>query len=164
VEGNNITNRISLVMESQAENISFARVAVAAFIAPLDPTVDEVSDIKTAVSEAITNAVIHGGPAPVMMTLSSRNRKITIEITDTGEGITDIDEARQPLFTTKEDMERSGLGFTVMESFMDTVAVESAPGEGTKVTLTKKLRLSTPVADAASEELGSDFTILGSQE
>ncbi|MCL2528379.1 MAG: anti-sigma F factor [Defluviitaleaceae bacterium] len=132
-------NRITITMESLSENISFARVVIAAFIAPLDPTVDEVSDIKTAVSEAITNAVIHGGPDPVTMVLTAQGKAISIEIVDTGEGIADIEEARQPLFTTKEDMERSGLGFTVMESFMDSVEVESSPGSGTKVTLVKTL-------------------------
>jgi len=132
-------NRITITMESLSENISFARVVIAAFIAPLDPTVDEVSDIKTAVSEAITNAVIHGGPDPVTMVRTAQGKAISIEIVDTGEGIADIEEARQPLFTTKEDMERSGLGFTVMESFMDSVEVESSPGSGTKVTLVKTL-------------------------
>jgi len=127
-------------MESLPENISFARVAVTAFISSLDPSVDEVSDIKTAVSEGVTNAVIHGGADYVSMNLSYLDRTIIIEIADTGVGIEDIEAARQPLFTTKEDMERSGLGFTVMESFMDDVKVESAPGEGTTVTLTKTLK------------------------
>jgi len=126
-------------MESLPENISFARVAVTAFISPLDPTVEEISDIKTAVSEAVTNAVIHGGPGQVGMALSAQDKTITIEVSDTGAGIQDIEAARQPLFTTKADMERSGLGFTVMESFMETVDVESAMGQGTKVTMTKTL-------------------------
>ncbi|MCL2360410.1 MAG: anti-sigma F factor [Defluviitaleaceae bacterium] len=133
-------NKICVKMESLPENISFARVAVTAFISSLDPSVDEVSDIKTAVSEGVTNAVIHGGADYVSMNLSYLDRTIIIEIADTGVGIEDIEAARQPLFTTKEDMERSGLGFTVMESFMDDVKVESAPGEGTTVTLTKTLK------------------------
>ena len=132
-------NRINIIMESLPENISFARVAVTAFISPLDPTVEEISDIKTAVSEAVTNAVIHGGPGQVGMALSAQDKTITIEVSDTGAGIQDIEAARQPLFTTKADMERSGLGFTVMESFMETVDVESAMGQGTKVTMTKTL-------------------------
>ena len=135
-------SRIHITMESLPENISFARVAVAAFITPLDPTVEEVSDIKTAVSEAVTNAVIHGYPAgggQVHMTITTQEKTVIIEITDHGVGIADVSTAREPLFTTKEEMERSGLGFTVMESFMDTVVVESTPGEGTKVTLEKTL-------------------------
>ena len=153
-------NRVSITMDGLPENISFARVAVAAFIAPLDPSVDEVSDIKTAVSEAVTNAIIHGysglaiaseakqskpcastpaSPAVVRLTLSHQGRAITIEISDDGVGIADIDSAREPLFTTKAELERSGLGFTVMESFMDSVTVESTPGQGTKVTLAKVL-------------------------
>jgi len=135
-------SRVSILMESLPENISFARVVATAFITPLDPTVEEVTEIKTAVSEAVTNAIIHGYPAEggqVRMELSAENKNITIEISDDGVGIADIDTARQPLFTTKEELERSGLGFTVMESFMDSVDVVSAPGQGTKVTLTKTL-------------------------
>ena len=132
-------NKICISMESLPENISFARVAVTAFITPFDPSVEEISDIKTAVSEAVTNAVIHGGPGQVNMVLAVCERTITIEISDKGEGILDIEAARQPLYTTKADMERSGLGFTVMESFMENVEVESAPGQGTKVTLTRTL-------------------------
>jgi len=132
-------NRVCIKMDSLPENISFARVAVTAFISPLDPTVGETSDIKTAVSEAVTNAVIHGGPDPFEMVLESNDKKIIIEVSDFGIGIEDIETARQPLFTTKEDMERSGLGFTVMESFMDTVEIESAPGKGTKITMVRTL-------------------------
>ena len=136
-------NRVSITMEGLPVNISFARVAATAFITPLDPSVEEVSDIKTAVSEAVTNAIIHGypgeGAGQVRMDISSQDRTVIIEISDDGVGIADIDTARMPLFTTKEELERSGLGFTVMESFMDCVVVESTPGEGTKVTLTKTL-------------------------
>ena len=136
-------NRVCITMEGLSENISFARVAVTAFITSLDPTVEEVTEIKTAVSEAVTNAIIHGYPAEgtgqVHITMSAKDKTVTIEIADDGVGIADIDTARQPLFTTKEELERSGLGFTVMESFMDSVAVESVPGEGTRVTLTKTL-------------------------
>ena len=138
-------SRISIVMDSLSENISFARVAVTAFIAPLDPSVEEVTEIKTAVSEAVTNAVIHGynnqgSQGKVRLNLLAQDRTITIEVADDGIGIEDIDTARQPLYTTKGEMERSGLGFTVMESFMDTVSVESALGEGTTVTMTKTLK------------------------
>ena len=137
-------SRVSILMESLPENISFARVVATAFITPLDPTVEEVTEIKTAVSEAVTNAIIHGYPVEgsqgqVRMELSAEGKTIAIEISDDGVGIADIDTARQPLFTTKEELERSGLGFTVMESFMDSVDIASAPGQGTKVTLTKTL-------------------------
>ena len=144
-------NRVSIIMDSHPENISFARVAVAGFIAPLDPSVDEVSDIKTAVSEAVTNAIIHGYPGgdkagtptpqgTVRINLSATDdRTVTIEVADDGVGISDIETAREPLFTTKAELERSGLGFTVMESFMDSVEVESAPGQGTTITLAKTL-------------------------
>jgi len=142
-------NRVCIEMDSRPENIAFARVVVAGFIAPLDPSVDEVSDIKTAVSEAVTNAIIHGYPndlpqqsSIVRMTMTSgggKGRTITIEVADDGVGIADIATAREPLFTTKAELERSGLGFTVMESFMDSVTVESTPGTGTKITLAKNL-------------------------
>ena len=138
-------NRVSMTMDSRPENISFARVVVAGFMAPLDPSVDEVSDIKTAVSEAVTNAIIHGYPegavasGTVRMTLTAAGCNLTIVVSDDGVGIADIETAREPLFTTKAELERSGLGFTVMESFMDSVTVESAPGQGTTITLAKKL-------------------------
>lgn len=137
-------NFVKIEMATIAENVSFARIIATGFIAPLDPTVSESSDIKTAVSEAVTNAVIHGyegcgNPGMVKMSLSSKGRKITIEISDNGVGIENVGEALTPMFTTKPDMERSGLGFTVMETFMDAVEVKSTPGIGTTVTLTKTL-------------------------
>jgi len=133
---------------SIGENVSLARIIVAGFIAPLDPTVDEVSDIKTAVSEAVTNAIIHGYPcnspdSAVILKISNKGRCITIEVTDSGIGIENLEQAREPMYTTKPEMERSGLGFTVMESFMDTVELKSAPGEGTTVILSKKLKDTT---------------------
>jgi len=140
-------NRVNIQMDSRPENISFARVVVAGFIAPLDPSVDEISDIKTAVSEAVTNAIIHGypensdaaKPGTVHISLTATGRTITIEVADNGVGIADIETAREPLFTTKAELERSGLGFTVMESFMDSVVVKSTPGQGTTITLAKTL-------------------------
>jgi len=135
-------NYIKAEMAAIAENVSLARIIVTGFIAPLDPTVDENSDIKTAVSEAVTNAIIHGynlTAGTVKMCLSYQGRKITIEISDDGVGIEDVDAVREPMFTTKPDLERSGLGFTVMETFMDTIEVKSTPGAGTTVILTKNL-------------------------
>jgi stage II sporulation protein AB (anti-sigma F factor) len=139
---NFVTNKIKFEFAAISENASLARVVVAAFVTPLDPTVGELSDIKTAVSEAVTNAIIHGygeNEGVVEIILSAEDRVVTIEISDKGTGIENIETAREPLFTTKPEMERSGLGFTVMEEFMDTVEVKSSPGEGTSVTLIRKL-------------------------
>jgi len=135
-------NIITVVMANIPENVGFARIVTMGFIAPLDPTVDESSDVKTAVSEAVTNAIIHGyenSAGMVKMKLNSIGRKVIIEISDEGVGIEDLDAVREPMFTTKPDLERSGLGFTVMEEFMDSVEVKSAPGKGTIVILTKTL-------------------------
>jgi stage II sporulation protein AB (anti-sigma F factor) len=137
-------NRVSISMAGVSANESFARVAVSGFIAALDPTYDELSDIKTAVSEAVTNAIIHGygdgSEGEIHILLTRDNRTVTIEITDNGAGISNVDEARAPLFTTKPELERSGMGFTVMETFMERVEVRSKPGEGTTVTMVKTLK------------------------
>jgi stage II sporulation protein AB (anti-sigma F factor) len=146
-------NRIVLELESRTENVSLARVLVAAFCTSADPSVTELSDVKTAVSEAVTNAIIHGyGDNPsnmVRLTLTLSQKLLTVEITDNGIGIPDVNNAREPLFTTLPELERSGLGFTVMESFMDTVDVISTPNVGTTVTLTKTLHGSNEAKDAA---------------
>jgi stage II sporulation protein AB (anti-sigma F factor) len=136
------TNRVTVEMECRSINESFARIAAAAFITPLDPTYGDVNDIKTAVSEAVTNAIIHGYNQEnglITMTLSREERTVTITVSDSGIGIENINEARTPLYTTKPDMERSGMGFTVMETFMDSVNVVSQPGKGTVVTMVKTL-------------------------
>ena len=136
-------NNIRLEIDARSENVALARVIATAFMTPLDPTVGEISDVKTAISEAVTNAIIHGydeKPGVVCISLASNGRKITIEIADIGVGIESIENAREPLFTTKPEMERSGLGFTVMESFMDEVRVKSTPGAGTTITMVKTLR------------------------
>jgi len=135
-------NAIKVEMATIPENVSLARIVAAGFLAPLDPTVEEISDIKTAVSEAVTNAIIHGYEecdGIVCMQLSSMEREVKIEISDMGIGIENIETVREPMFTTKPDLERSGLGFTVMETFMDSVEVSSIPGAGTTVIMTKKL-------------------------
>jgi stage II sporulation protein AB (anti-sigma F factor) len=128
---------------SCSENESFARGVLAAFLVPLDPTVDEVTEIKTAVSEAVSNSVIHGyrgGEGVITMVCdASADGHIRISISDEGCGIEDIEQAREPLFSTNTDGERSGMGFTVMESFMDHVNVRSEPGKGTEVIMTKNL-------------------------
>ncbi len=137
-----MTNHIKMEFEAKEVNVSFSRVAVAAFIAILDPTVDEVEDVKVAVSEAVTNAIVHGYEGKegiIYIEAFSYSNTVMISIRDTGCGIEDIQKAREPLFTTKPDEERSGLGFTVMESFMDSVHIESKKGCGTTVTMTKRI-------------------------
>ena len=138
-----VYNETRILMLSRSANEGYARVAVSSFIAQLDPTVAELSDIKTAVSEAVTNSVIHGyenciGIIEITVRIFE-NRIIEITVADKGKGIEDIELARQPLFTTGNLEERSGMGFTVMESFMDTLEVSSQKNEGTTVTMTKKL-------------------------
>ena len=142
-------NKIKVEMSALSENVSIARVICAAFITPLDPSVEQVTELKTAVSEAVTNAVIHGYAAfdkiinetenVVTLEIFAEEKTVTVKISDKGIGIENIASAREPLFTTKPEMERSGLGFTVMEEFVDTVDVISTPGEGTTVTLIKKI-------------------------
>lgn len=137
-------NEMTISMSSNSKNEAFARVAVASFVAQLDPTVADITDIKTAVSEAVTNSIIHGydnksDKGPVTISCKYAEDTVYIEISDTGSGIEDIAEAMAPLYTSKPEMERSGMGFTVMETFMDTVQVISTPDEGTKVIMTKKI-------------------------
>jgi stage II sporulation protein AB (anti-sigma F factor) len=138
-------NEMNLQFSALSQNESFARVTVAAFIAQLDPTMDELTEIKTVVSEAVTNAIIHGyenDPSGIVyIQLTIEDNMIDMTIKDVGLGITDVEEARQPLFTTKPDLERSGMGFTIMENFMDEVEVHSQPGSGTEVRLRKHLKL-----------------------
>ncbi|MEH7355348.1 anti-sigma F factor [Neobacillus drentensis] len=138
-------NEMNLQFSALSQNESFARVTVAAFIAQLDPTMDELTEIKTVVSEAVTNAIIHGYENDpngiVYIHVSIEDSLIDMTIKDVGLGIVDVEEARQPLFTTKPDLERSGMGFTIMENFMDEVEVHSQPGRGTEVRLRKHLKL-----------------------
>jgi len=138
-----VINEMRLEFPSKSQNESFARVTVAAFAAQLDPTLEEIADIKTAVSEAVTNAIIHGYENTIgIVTVIAKlyEGKIEIEVIDEGKGIEDIEKARQPLYTSKPELERSGMGFTVMETFMDEVEVISAPGQGTRVKLVKYLK------------------------
>jgi stage II sporulation protein AB (anti-sigma F factor) len=136
-------NEMQLQFNALSQNESFARVTVASFIAQLDPTMDELTEIKTVVSEAVTNAIIHGyennPDGIVYISVSIEGTFIDMSIKDKGLGITDIDEARQPLFTTKPELERSGMGFTIMENFMDEIEINSVVGEGTEVRLRKHL-------------------------
>ena len=135
---------IKLEIEAMAENVAMARVVASTFITRFDPTVEQLTEFKTAVSEAVTNAIIHGYGEKrhgefVAINMYEKNRSIFVEITDKGVGIEDIESAKEPLFTTKPEMERSGLGFTVMESFMNKVEIYSKKGEGTKIKMVKEL-------------------------
>ena len=135
-------NYVTLEFLSRSSNEGFARVAAAGFAAQLDPTLDELGDIKTAVSEAVTNAIVHGYPdqlGKIVMKLKLlENNAIEITVRDWGKGIEDIHQARQPLFTTGGE-ERSGMGFTIMESFMDRLTVKSTSGRGTTVTMRRRI-------------------------
>lgn len=135
-------NYMKLEFPSKSANESFARAAVAAFAVQLDVTVEELSDIKTAVSEAVTNAIIHGysdHKGVVSVRCRIVGQELEIQVKDDGCGIKDIEQARQPLYTGSSDDERSGMGFTVMETFMDDLQVESIEGEGTTVTMRKTI-------------------------
>lgn len=138
----NNTNEMLLEFESRSQNESFARTVVAAFAAQLDPTIEELADIKTAVSEAVTNSIIHGYADHVgiitMRCVISGN-EIMVEITDKGVGIANIEKAMEPLYTTRPELERSGMGFSFMEAFMDDLTVESEIGKGTVVKMRKRV-------------------------
>ena len=135
-------NEMKLDFVSKSSNEAFSRIAVAAFIASLDPTIEELSDIKTAVSEAVTNAIIHGYEDSfgiVSVNCRIKGNLVEIEVSDNGKGIENIELARKPLYTSKANLERSGMGFTIMENFMDEVNIESVVGLGTKVTMKKTI-------------------------
>lgn len=138
----NNTNEMELTFDSRSANEGFARVAVSAFLTQLNPTVEEVSDVKTAVSEAVTNAIIHGYESElkkIVIRCRIEERTIYIEVRDHGKGIEDVKKAMEPMYTTKPELERSGMGFSFMEAFMDKVSVESAVGEGTTVKMEKNI-------------------------
>lgn len=134
--------QMKLEFDSIPSNESFARVVVAAFLTRLNPTMEEVADIKTAISEAVTNAIIHGYKQEVhkiIIEAAVEGDTLEVGVQDFGVGIEDISKAMEPLYTSRRDLERSGMGFVFMEAFMDTIKVESTVGEGTKVTMTKKI-------------------------
>ncbi|MCD1260742.1 anti-sigma F factor [Paenibacillus athensensis] len=136
-------NFMTLQFASRSENEGFARVAVASFVSQLDPTLNELTDIKTVVSEAVTNAIIHGydNRKDGVITIATRieGDKVFITVEDNGAGIADLEQAKQPLYTSKPELERSGMGFTIMENFMDEVEVATAVGSGTKITMMKRI-------------------------
>ncbi len=138
----NKRNEVKIEFLSKSENEGFSRMVVASLVSQLDPTIEELNDVKTAVSEAVTNCIVHaynGKTGYIFLECILYDDEIYISIKDNGRGIEDVKKAREPLFTTNTDMERSGMGFTVMETFMDTVKVDSIVGVGTKVTMTKKI-------------------------
>lgn len=148
-------NEMKLEFISKSNNEAFARITVAAFVSQLDPTIEEIADIKTAVSEAVTNAIIHGYEnTEGIVKVSGRiyANTVEIEISDTGKGIENVEVARKPLYTTKANLERSGMGFTIMESFMDEVEIESVLGLGTKIKMKKKIK-KLPLKDEEIEDL-----------
>lgn len=138
----NFDNEVKIVMDSKSQNEYFARICVAGFVSILNPTIDELTDIKTAVSEAVTNAIVHGyenKKGYVYLDMKIKDSTLYIEITDKGVGITDIEQAKEALYTSKPEQERSGMGFTVMESFMDTVEIFSDVCYGTTIRMSKKI-------------------------
>ena len=138
-------NNVNIELDSNSSNEGFARMVTVAFLAPLDPTIDEISDIKTAVSEAVTNCIIHGydnKDGKIYMKMSLQDNLFRVEIEDKGIGIEDINKAMEPMYTTKEDEDRSGMGFCFMEAFMDELKVESKVGQGTKIIMTKYIKSS----------------------
>lgn len=137
------TNYMKIYFDSKSQNEAFARVVVASFAAQLDPTIEEISDIKTSVSEAVTNAIIHGyenKQGLVMVECKIEGSRLEVIVQDEGKGIEDINQAREPLFTSKPELERSGMGFTVMETFMDKIDVYSELGKGTKIIMVKNFK------------------------
>ncbi|MGN0494756.1 MAG: anti-sigma F factor [Lachnospiraceae bacterium] len=135
-------NQMTVEFDSISKNESFARVVVAAFVTRLNPTMEEIADIKTAVSEAVTNSIIHGyenGDGRIRIDTSIVDDIVTVVVTDYGVGISDISKAMEPMYTSKPELERSGMGFAFMEAFMDELFVESSPGKGTVVTMRKMI-------------------------
>ena len=135
------TNEMALEFDSRSQNEGYVRVAVAAFATQLNPTLEEVADLKTAVSEAVTNVVIHAyreKTGKVRIECSVREKEMTVTVIDYGVGIENIEKAMEPLYTTRPELDRSGMGFAFMEAFMDELEVESQPGQGTTVRMKKK--------------------------
>ncbi|MBO5459238.1 MAG: anti-sigma F factor [Lachnospira sp.] len=139
---NKADNSMEIIFDAKSENESFARVVAAAFCTRLDPTVEEIADIKTAVSEAVTNSIVHGydgREGQILMRCSIVDRDVIIEIEDEGVGIENVERAMEPLYTTKPEQERSGMGFSFMEAFMDELKVTSGKNSGTTVTMKKRI-------------------------
>ncbi len=151
-----MTNQMRLEFVSKSVNEGFARVAIAAFMSGMNPTLEEVADVKTAVSEAVTNAIIHGYPEEegmVVMMAEIADDLLQITIIDEGKGMLNVGRAMEPLYTTRPDLERSGMGFAFMQAFMDTLTVQSGPGVGTRVHMTKRLNDVCHIKDGVNERL-----------
>ena len=150
--------KMSIEFGCEPANESFARVAVAAYAARLNPTVEEISDIKTAVSEAVTNSIIHGyygnEDGRITVECEIKGDKLMVSVTDRGVGIEDIKRAMEPMYTTRPELERSGMGFVFMEAFMDEVTVESTAGEGTTVKMSKRITSEEEINDDLSMAVG----------
>lgn len=145
----NNTNEMTLEIESKSQNESFARIVVAAFVASLDPTLEEIADIKTAVSEAVTNCIIHGyenGKGKITINCKIDDCKVFIKISDKGKGIEDIKQAMEPLYTSKPELERSGMGFAFMEAFMDQLEVISVKDQGTTIEMEKVIKSAASIS------------------
>ena len=152
-------NEMKLEFISKSANEAFARISVAAFASQLDPTIDELADIKTAVSEAVTNSIIHGyenTSGIVKVEARIKDNCVEVQVSDSGKGIEDIELAKRPLYTTKANLERSGMGFTIMESFMDEVHIESVLGIGTKIVMKKIIK-----KEENLEQEGIEITNMG---
>lgn len=137
-----MTNHMRVMFDAKSVNEGLARMVVAAFMAEMNPTMEQLADVKTAVSEAVTNAIVHAydrEDEQVILTCERKNQSLMVVVEDHGVGMNDVEQAKQPFFTTKPEMGRSGMGFAFMEAFMDSMEVESRLGEGTKVTLWKNL-------------------------
>ncbi len=152
MKGKNSKNVCEISFLAVSENEAFARMAAAAFVMPANPTIEELSDIKTAVSEAVTNAILHGynqdAVGMVHMRCEREEDNFLFCISDAGVGIENVEQAMEPLYTSKPELERSGMGFSFMEAFMDTLLVESEPGKGTRVTMTKCLGTDTDMSSS----------------
>ena len=146
-----ISNEIRVDFPSLGENVGFARLVISAFLLPLDPTVEELADVKTAVSEAVTNAIVHGYAqrrgTVRLHAFRYDDNTLRVDVVDNGCGIADVEQARKPFFSTMAAQERSGMGFTIIESFMDNTEVFSQPGKGTTVRMTKKIGASAQLRD-----------------
>lgn len=149
-----INNKMTIEFESRSINEALARTVVAAFVAPLDPTMEELADIRTAISEAVTNAIIHGYVDEIgiiKISCQIKGHTLIVEVMDNGKGIKDLKQAMEPLYTSKPELERSGMGFTFMEVFMDDLKVISTPGIGTYVTMQKKVGTSNNALEYTQE-------------
>jgi len=146
-----MNNYMSIRFKSVSENEALARASIASFVSSMNPSIEDLADIKTSISEAVTNCIVHGydgGVGMVEMSAYTEGKKLTVKITDKGKGIHNIEQAREPLFTSKPEAERSGMGFTIMESFMDNIKVISQVGKGTTVIMSKVLTQKMECDDA----------------